>query len=298
MPAPSRSYRHFVYFSLLATWLVLLVAFPAKGQMERRLANPGGPVEDIFWAPTVITTASVTNLPSGNINFSIQHEFGIATDGGRTLFGLDDPANIRFGLDFGIVDGLSVGFGRSRFDKLWDFRFKANVVRQSKDNRIPLEVAVKGDVGINTVEDPDFNFVDRLNYLSAILLARKFSDRVSLQVMPMWSHFNTVFIENDGEGGTINEQNDHFAVGIAGRFAFNRRFAVLVEYLPVIGNRTTGTVNAFSIGMDIETGGHVFQVFLTSSQWTTEQHTIARNTDDFFKGDFRIGFNINRVFGL
>lgn len=287
---------HLVYLSAL--WLMLLAYSPAQAQMERQLANPGGPVDDIFWAPTIISAASVMNLPAGNINFSIQHSFGIATDGSQTLFGLDDPANIRFGLDFGVVDGLSFGFGRSRFDKLWDFRFKANVLRQSKDDRMPVELAIKGDFGINTVKNPDFDFVDRLNYLSAIMLARRFSDRVSLQVMPMWSHFNTVFIEDDGQGGRIEEQNDHFAVGLAGRFALNERFALLVEYLPVIGDRTTGTVNAFAAGMEIDTGGHVFQIFLTSSQWTTEQHTIARNTDDFFKGDFRIGFNVNRVFGL
>lgn len=278
---------------------VVGIAFgPAHAQMERKRANPGGPVEDVFWAPTVITAASVTNLPAGNLNFTIYHTFGEVSGGPKTLWGLDDPANIRFGLDYGIVDRLSIGVGRSRFDKLWDFRFKANVLRQTKDGRMPIEVALKGDLGINTIENPNFEFIDRLNYLTSVMIARRFSDHLSLQVTPMFSHFNTVFIEDDGEGGTIVEENDHLAIGLAGRYVLSNLVAVLVEYLPVIGDRTTGTTNAFSVGVDIETGGHVFQLFFTSTQWTTEQQTIARNRNEFFKGDFRLGFNVNRVFGL
>lgn len=271
---------------------------PAQAQMERKRADPGGPVEEVFWGTSIISTASVTNLQRGNLNFSIYHTFGNVSGGSKTLWGLDDAANIRFGLDYGIVDRLSVGVGRSRFDQLWDFRLKANILRQTKDERIPIELAVKGDLGINTTENDQFEFVDRLNYFGSVMFARRFSNQLSLQITPMYSHFNTVFIEDDGEGGIIEEQNNHVAIGLAGRFAFNELIAVLVEYLPVIGDRTTGTTDAFSVGVDIETGGHVFQLFLTSTHWTTEQHTIARNRNEFFKGDFRLGFNVNRVFGF
>lgn len=287
-----------VRVAVSALFVIGLAWHPAEAQMERRRADPGGPVEDVFWAPTIIATASVTNLPARNLNFTIYHTFGNVNGGYKTLWGLDDAANIRFGLDYGIADRLSVGVGRSRFDKLWDFRFKANVLRQTKDGRVPFELAVKGDVGINTTESSQFELVDRFNYLTSVMIARKFSDRLSLQVSPMYSHFNTVFIENDGEGRIIEEQNNHLAIGLVGRYVFTNLVALLVEYLPVIGDRTTGTANAFSVGVDIETGGHVFQLFLTSAQWTTEQHTIARNQNEFFKGDFRLGFNVNRVFGF
>lgn len=278
--------------------LALIANTTANAQMERRRSNPSAPVGEIFWAPTVINVASATNLPARNANFSIHHTFGLTNTGYESLWGLDDPANIRFGLDYGIVDRLSVGFGRSRFDKLWDFRFKASLLRQTIDDKMPIELAVKGDLGINTVSNPDFEFIDRLNYLGSVMIARKVSDRISLQVTPMFAHFNTVIIESDGEGGTIEPENSLFAVGLDGRFVLSDRFALLVEYIPVVGDRNPDTKNAFSVGLDIETGGHVFQLFLTSSQWTTEQHTIARNTDNFFKGDFRLGFNVNRVFGL
>jgi len=109
--------------------LTLCFASEAFAQMPRERADPGGPVEEVFWAPTVVLTNSVTNLPQGNLNFTIMHSFGIATDGVQDLFGLDGAANIRFGLDYGVFDRLSVGVGRSRFDKLYDARFKANVLR-------------------------------------------------------------------------------------------------------------------------------------------------------------------------
>lgn len=275
---------------------LLLLADVALAQMPRQRANPGGPVDEIFWAPSVINTASVTNLPKGNLNFTIMHAFGVATNGVEDLFGLDGAANIRFGLDYGVSDRLSLGIGRSRYDKLYDFRFKAKLLRQTKDGRIPLEVALKGDMGIMTLEN-GFETSDRMNYLASLLIARKFSDTFSLQLTPMYSHFNTVFIERNTAGEVVEEENGHMALGIAARFVLSERVALLLEYLPVLGNRSDGTTDAAAIGLDIETGGHVFQLFFTSTQWMTEQHVIARTTDDFFKGDFRFGFNINRVFG-
>lgn len=277
--------------------LVLCLSAGALAQMPRERADPGGPVDEVFWAPSVILTRSVTNLPAGNLNVTIMHAFGIATDGVETLFGLDGAANIRFGVDYGVFDRLSVGIGRSRFDKLYDARFKANLLRQTKDNRIPVEVALAGNAGITTLRN-GFDLADRLSYFASLLVARKVTDRLSVQVAPMVSHFNTVFIERDANDEVVEEKNDHVALGLAGRYVLSRRLAVLAEYLPVLGSRSDGTRDAFSVGLDLETGGHVFQLFFTSSPWLTEQHALARNADEFFAGDVRFGFNVNRVFSL
>ena len=276
--------------------LLFLGAAPLHAQMPRERVDPGGPVEEIFWAPNVVLGSSVYTMPQGNLNVTIMHAFGIVTNGPEDLFGLDGAANIRFGADYGLHDRLSIGVGRSRFDKLYDFRFKAKLLRQMKDDTPPVDVALKGDVGIMTVEN-GFDIADRLNYFASLMIARKFGERISLQVTPMVSHFNTVFIERSG-GRILEEENTHFALGLAGRFVLSRRLAVQVEYLPVLGARSDGTTNALSVGLDIETGGHVFQLFFTTSQWLTEQHVIARNTEAFFEGDFRFGFNVNRVFRL
>lgn len=273
-----------------------LGAEASHAQMPRERVDPGGPVEEVFWAPNVVLGSSVYTLPQGNLNVTIMHSFGIVTNGVQDLFGLDGAANIRFGADYGVHDRLSIGVGRSRFDKLYDVRFKAKLLRQMKDNTPPVEVALKGDVGIMTVEN-GFDVADRLSYFASLMIARKFGERVSLQVTPMYSHFNTVFIERSG-GRILEEENDHVALGLAGRVVLSRRLALQVEYMPVIGARSDGTTDALSVGLDIETGGHVFQLFFTTSQWLTEQHVIARNDDNFFDGDFRFGFNVNRVFRL
>jgi hypothetical protein len=281
----------------IAFLIIILFVDLVHAQIPRQRAEPGGPVEEVFWAPTIIGTSSVTNLPQNNLNFTIMHAFGIATNGIEDLFGLDGAANIRFGIDYGVHDRLSIGMGRSRFDKLYDFRFKANLLRQTKDDKMPLELAVKGGMGIMTLEN-GFDVKDRLSYLGSVMIARKFSERVSLQVTPMFAHFNTVFIERGADNEILEEENDHIALGLAGRLGLNERIALMLEFIPVLGERSDGTKNAFAVGFDIETGGHVFQLFLTTSQGMTEQHIIARNVDGFFDGDFRFGFNVNRVFAF
>ncbi|GMQ83233.1 MAG: DUF5777 family beta-barrel protein [Rhodothermia bacterium] len=290
----------FLKISSRVSWvaaILICAASSVAAQIPRERANPGGPVDEVFWAPNIITMGSVANLPKGNVNLTIMHVFGIATDGIKDLFGLDDLANIRIGLDYGLSDRVSIGFARSRFDKLFDFRFKGNFLRQTKDGRVPLELAIKGDMGIRTDEN-GFDLQDRPNYLGAVLLARKFSDTVSLQLTPMFSHFNTVFIESVGSSEIIEEENDHFALGIGGRVVMGTRVAILFEYISVIGSRSDGTRDEMGVALNVETGGHVFQLFLKTSQWLTEQHAIARNRDQFLKGDFRFGFNVNRVFSL
>jgi hypothetical protein len=281
----------------LAAILVTLFAVQAaNAQIERRRADPSGPVDELFWAPTLVTTASVTNIPRGNLNVTIMHAFGLVSDGVDEWFGMDAGANIRIGLDYGLTDRISIGIGRSRLEKVVDLRTKVSLLRQSRDGRMPVEVAVKGDLGIRT-ERNGLDFADRLSYLGAVLVARRMSDRVSLQLTPMVSHFNTVFIEVGPGGAPRVEENTHVAVGLGARLVLTDRLAVLAEYIPVLGERSDGTRDAMAVGLDIETGGHVFQLFFTSSQWLTEQHVVARNVDDFLAGDFRIGFNVNRVFG-
>lgn len=287
-------YRPVCLFLFLA---LSIGAGTVQAQIPRRLVDPGGPVDELFLSQNIVVTSSVSNLPAGNLNFTIMHVFGRVDEGVQSLWGVDGPANIRFGLDYGISDRLSIGVGRSQFDKLYDFRFKANLLRQSKDRKMPIELALKGDMGIMT-ESNGFEFSDRLNYLGAVMLARRMSDKISLQVSPMISHFNTVSTEHNGETDMHVEEKTHFAVALGGRILVNDRVALLVEYIPVFGDRTTATENAFAVALNIETGGHVFVIYLKTSDYLTEQHVIARNSEEFFRGDFRLGFIINRVFSL
>lgn len=225
------------------------------------------------------------------------HNFGLVSGGIEDFWGLDQGAAVRLGVDYGVTDKLSIGIGRTSIEDNVDLRFKYTVLRQMSSDKIPVEIAIKGDLGINTQENTrfeDFTFSERLNYFGSIMVARKFNDAITLQVAPMISHFNTVVVEAD----LITPENTHLALGLGGRFKLNERKSLTFEFLPVLGERTEGTVNHFAVGYEIETGGHVFQMFFMSGRWFTEQHLIARTTTDFLTSDFRLGFNVNRVFGL
>ncbi len=266
-------------------------------QMQRQRTVKDAPVDELFLIGSIAGMSTVTNLQKGDLNSVIMHNFGLVSSGLEEFWGLDQGAAVRLGFDYGVTDKLSIGIGRTSIEDNVDLRFKYTLLRQMKSDKIPVEVAIKGDVGINTQENTrleDFTFNERLNYLGSIMLARKFNDKIVLQVAPMISHFNTVLIEEPG----ITPENTHFALGLGGRFKIDERKSLTFEYLPVLGDRTDGTVNHFAIGYEIETGGHVFQMFFMSGQWFTEQHLIARTTTDFFESDFRLGFNVNRVFGL
>lgn len=281
--------------------LVLLILFffgieAVSAQMQRTRAVPDGPVDELFLIGSVAGVSTVTNLEANNLNSTIMHNFGLVSGGLEDFYGLDLGAAVRLGLDYGVTDKLSVGIGRTSIEDNVDLRFKYTLLRQLKSDKVPVEVAVKGDVGVNTQENTlfeDFTFAERLNYFASVMVARQFNDKIALQVAPMVSHFNTVIKDNSGR-----PEHTHFAIGFAGRIKLNVRNSLTFEYLPVLGERTQGTKNHFALGYEVETGGHVFQMFFMAGRWFTEQHLIARNTDDFFAGDFRLGFNVNRIFSL
>lgn len=284
-----------IFTMLTVVFVVGLMVMPVQAQLVRERANPGGPVEDIFRAGVVVVLPTVTNLPAGNWNFTVQHSFGLVSSGVEELFGLDGTANVRFGLDVGVSDALSVGVGRSRFDKVYDGRIKWNLLRQSRDGRMPVEVAVAAGAGITTLKN-GFSLGDRMNYHAALMVARKWNDALSVQIAPVLSHFNVVYKDLDRFGEVVEQRNTHVALGMNGRYALNPRVSVAVEYLPVVGTRSDLTADNLSVAVNLDTGGHVFQLFFTSSDWLTLQHAIARNTTRFQDGDFRWGFIVNRVF--
>jgi hypothetical protein len=198
-------------------------------------------------------------------------------------------------MDVGLTDDLSVGVGRSRFDKVYDGRLKWNVVRQSRDGRIPVGLALGVGAGITTLKN-GFSLGDRMNYHATVMLARKWNEALSLQIAPVLSHFNVVYRDLDRFGDVVEERNTHVALGLGGRYALTPRVSVAVEYLPVQGSRSDATEDNLSVSLHLDTGGHVFQLFFTSTDWLTLQHAVARNTTRFLDGDFRWGFIVNRVF--
>ena len=265
----------------------------SQAQLSRELANPDPRVDDIFKAPKVIGLNSVKQIGKHQLQMSILHTFGGEVSGGvKTFWGLDNGANVRLGLDYGITDDLSVGIGRTSYFKVVDTRVKWTPIHQTT-KKVPVSVAFLGSVSIETIPNRFITqplLSDKIGFLGMAMVARKFSDQLSLQVSPMVSHFQRV---PDDYKKTL------IGLGWAGRYKLADRTAITFEAVPIL-NKPNYLSTPIAIGIDIETGGHVFQMFFSSSSYHTEHYIIANNTMPFIddKARFKVGFNVNRVFGL
>jgi hypothetical protein len=227
------------------------------------------------------------------MDFRISHRFGFINTGAYDLFGLDQ-ALMRFGLEYGITDRLMVGMGRSNVNKAYDSFLKYKIIRQGSGKRnVPLSVSYFASAVCNTVKwaDPDRDnyFSSRMQYTHQLLIARKFNKDLSLQLTPTLVHKNLV--------PTLQDKNDIFAMGFGGRYKLTQRFSVNGEYIYVLPNQIASTFyNSLSLGVDIETGGHVFQLHLTNSTSMLEPGFITESVGQWRNGGIHFGFNVSRVF--
>jgi hypothetical protein len=213
------------------------------------------------------------------------------------MYGLDQ-ALVRLGLDYGITDNLSVSVGRNSTDKTLDGYIKYRALQQRVGAK-PFPFSVTALTGIAYKFSPKTNIevsdryeaTDRISYTNQLLIARKFTTALSLQVMPTLIHKNYII--------TGEEKNTQLALGIGGRYKLTRSFALTTEYYHNLTTTANSPYhNSFGLGMDIETGGHVFQVILTNGAGLTERAFITETRDDFFDGDIHFGFNVTRTFQL
>lgn len=246
-----------------------------------------------FKTTRLIDGHTVENVGKGVLDMKISHRFGKINMGVNELFGLDN-ATMRMGLDYGITRYLMVGFGRSTFEKTLDAFFKLKLLRQSSGKRnMPITLSYVPTIALKTqkFEDPDRKnyFTSKLSFTHQLLIGRKFSEGTSLQLMPTFTHVNLVQLATD--------PNDLYSIGIGGRQKLSKRVSFNAEYyyqLP--DHKLTGTTNALSVGFDIETGGHVFQLHFTNSQGMNERSFITNTRGTWENGDVYFGFNISRVF--
>jgi Membrane bound beta barrel domain (DUF5777) len=256
-----------------------------------------------FKTSRLINGHSIENAAAGVLDFKISHRFGMVNKGSYELFGLDQ-ATMRMGFDYGISDRLMIGIGRSTFQKQYDAFGKFKILRQSKGGKhnSPISLSAVSTVMLKTLkwEDPTIKnyYTSRLSFANQLIIARKFSEGLSLQLMPSFVHYNLAT--------TVTEPNDIFALGIGGRIKLTKRLSFNIEYYHVLplsfvegeAYRISGTKNSLAVGFDIETGGHVFQLHFTNSTGMTEKTFITETTGDFFKGDIHFGFNVSRVFTI
>lgn len=248
-----------------------------------------------FKTTRIVLGQSVENPASGTLQFLVEHDFGAINSGAYNFFGIDN-ATTRLGLEYGINDWLSVGFGRSAYEKTFDGSIKAKILRQSSGARnMPVSMSFYGGAYLNSLKWADTSrtnyFSSRMSYVAQLLIARKFSNTFSLQITPTYIHKNLVPLRTD--------QNDIFALGIGGRYKVTQRTSINAEYFYLLPGTTADKyVNCLSVGVDIETGGHVFQFRLTNAQPMFERAFITETTNKWSDGGIFFGFTINRVFTI
>lgn len=252
------------------------------------------PVKATFKTTRIINGHSVEQMASRHLDFRINHRFGFINSGADQFFGLD-YARIRLGLEYGITDHLMVGLGRNNVgNKAYDGFVKYKLLSQTNTNSMPLGVSLFAGMSTDVNADQGYdNFTDRTNYCFQVLLARKFSEAVSLQFTPSVIHRNLT--------ESKEYKNDIFSLGVGGRIKITRRTSFNFEYFYLMNKDQVSSQKLrdnLSIGFDIETGGHVFQLFMTNSYGMIEKDFVASANSDWGKGDISYGFNISRTFSF
>lgn len=250
-----------------------------------------------FKTTRIITSRSIELPAPGEMQFVISHRFGRVNSGWRDFFGLDQ-ANMRFGFEYGATKWLSLGFGRSNVEKYYDGFVKLKFLRQSTGKRkMPITAVLFASVGITSQK---YANPDRENYMSSrvayayqLMIARKFTPGFSMQVMPTMVHMNLV--------PTKQDKNDVFSIGAGARQMITKSLSINAEYFYVFEDQVTNpemSNHIFSIGIDLETGGHVFQIMATNALGMVEQFYVPKTTGKWSAGDIHLGFNVNRMFSI
>lgn len=247
-----------------------------------------------FKGTRIINGHSVEMKGAGELEFIISHRFGTINSGAYNLFGLDQ-AYIRIGLEYGITDRLGIGIGRSSFNKIYDSYLKYKLVRQSTGpGSSPFTITAFGSINIQDFEQTPgtyTTFMDRASYIGQLLIARKFSPKFSAQITPTFIHTNVV--------DQSQLSNDQAALGVGARYKLTKSLAINAEYFYRVNPiANTPYYNSLGIGLDIETGGHVFQLVLSNTQGMIERTFVTETGDNFFDGGIHFGFNITRAFQL
>ena len=281
-----------------AVTLLFITSFQLKAQnidlfSEQNNNQSPDIITGTFKSTRVVNGQSIENVGAGVLDFRISHRFGALSQGGYNLFGLDQ-ATMRVGLDYGLFSRLTIGVGRSTYEKQYDGFVKYKIIRQQDGERfIPLSISYVGSMIYKTLKEPATTYTpyltDRFSFANQLLLASKINDYISIQLSPTLVHYNLV--------DSAKIPNDFKSLGISSRIRISKRVNITSEYFYRM-DKLAGYYDPLSLGIDIETGGHVFQLHVSNSNGMTERTFINETTGSWSKGDLCFGFNITRAFGI
>lgn len=253
---------------------------PSKPKLERAA----------FESTSLIDNQTNVLYTKGTLEMVMNHRFGL-TNGTNDMIGIWAPANIRIALSYALTDRITVGYGTTKDSRLQDFNLKAGLLRQTRDNSMPFSVTYYGNAAMDAREKDNFiHPSDRWSFFNELIIAKRFNSNISFQIAPSFSHHN--YVENP-------VKNDMFAVEVGGRVKISPTIAVLVDSnLPISTFNGSTPKPGFGLGVEFSTGGHSFQLFVTNYKGIVQQQNNMFNQNDFFNGEFLIGFNITRLWHL
>lgn len=276
---------------LLSVAIAMLMCQFAFAQDETKEAPQEDlPVRSPFETSILVDNHTVVSPYKGGLEFEIHHRFGTVTNGITDLFGIYAPSNIRLGFNFGITDKLMLGIGTTKDYKLQDFQAKYAIFQQTRSGKVPVSVSLYGNMVIDAREkavfgpEDQFRELHRFSYFYQAIVARKFSDKISLQVAPGFAYFNNV------ETGL---KNANFTLHAGGRAKVTSSIAVIAEYNQMLTSQDTmQSKPGLSAGIEIGTATHCFQIFMTNYSQIISQRNLMYNINEIGSGDFLLGFNI------
>lgn len=250
-------------------------------------------VESTFKGLKIVNFESTKLVNKKNLFFVVSHRFGSVENGVDDFFGLDQAVT-QLKFIYGISDAVNIGIARSSFQKTYGGHLKYRLLRQKK-NGSPFTVAGYHLVTINTGLEkdllPKLEFSNRLSYVHQVLISSKVNKNLSLELIPSYLHENYVRFDD--------QDNSQFIVGMGGRYKLTKRFSLNIDYGVHLNRSETSLFkNPLSIGVDIETGGHIFQLHFTNAQPMFENGFLGQATGDWGEGNFFFGFNLSRVFNF
>ncbi len=246
-----------------------------------------------FKSTRIVNGQSIENVGAGVLDFRISHRFGALSQGSYNLYGLDQ-ATMRIGLDYGLASRITVGIGRSTYQKQYDAFLKVKLLQQQDGAKfIPFGISYVASSMYKSLKDAPTSYTpyvsDKFSFAHQIIIASKVNDYFSIQLSPTLVHYNLV--------DSAKTPNDFKSLGIASRIRLSKRVNLTSEYFYRF-DKLYGYYNPLSLGIDIETGGHVFQLHVSNSTGMTERTFINETTGSWAKGDLCFGFNITRAFSI
>lgn len=275
--------------SILFFFLLLIPASYGQDENEEKQEKEKPKLErPAFDSSSLIDNQTNVLFNKGAFEMVINHRFGLVNGGENDLIGIWGPANIRIAFDYAITDRITVGFGTTKDSRLQDFHLKLALLRQTRGNEMPVSVTYFGNFTVDARKKENFfNTQDRYSSYNSLIIARRFSRTFSMMVTPSWSHFNIVADEM---------RNDMFAVGVGGRLKLTPSINLMTEYTQPINTYEVSSPDpGVSVGFEFSTGSHAFHLFIANYKGIVPQQNIMFNQNNFFKGDFLIGFNITRL---